>query len=56
MEASGCYGRNCADDVAADAVLLSQATGRPVRVQLMREQEAGWGAKGTGQLIKFEGS
>ncbi|HIE4544375.1 TPA: molybdopterin cofactor-binding domain-containing protein [Providencia rettgeri] len=55
MEASGCYGRNCADDVAADAVLLSQATGRPVRVQLMREQEAGWEPKGTGQLIKIRG-
>jgi nicotinate dehydrogenase subunit B len=33
MEAAGCYGRNCADDVSADAVLLSRAVGRPVRVQ-----------------------
>lgn len=55
MEASGCYGRNCADDVTADAVLLSQATGKPVRVQLMREQEAGWEPKGTGQLIRVRG-
>ncbi len=55
MEASGCYGRNCADDVSADAVLLSEATGRPVRVQLMREQEAGWEPKGTGQLIQVRG-
>lgn len=55
MEASGCYGRNCADDVAADAVLLSQATGRPVRVQLMREQEAAWEPKGSGQLIRVSG-
>lgn len=55
MEASGCYGRNCADDVAADAALLSQATGKPVRVQLMREQEAGWEPKGTGQLIRVRG-
>ncbi|OYX82435.1 MAG: aldehyde dehydrogenase, partial [Azorhizobium sp. 32-67-21] len=31
-EAAGCYGRNCADDVAADAALLSRAVGRPVRV------------------------
>ena len=31
MEAAGCYGRNCADDVSADAVLLSRAVGRPVR-------------------------
>ena len=29
MEAAGCYGRNCADDVSADAVLLSRAVGRP---------------------------
>ncbi|WP_163478725.1 molybdopterin cofactor-binding domain-containing protein, partial [Klebsiella pneumoniae] len=39
MEAAGCYGRNCADDVCADAALLSRAVGRPVRVQLTREQE-----------------
>ncbi|MBD8213831.1 xanthine dehydrogenase family protein molybdopterin-binding subunit [Erwinia persicina] len=55
MEASGCYGRNCADDVAADAALLSRATGQPVRVQLMREQEAAWEPKGTGQLIRVRG-
>jgi CO/xanthine dehydrogenase Mo-binding subunit len=55
MEASGCYGRNCADDVSADALLLSQAVGKPVRVQLMREQEAGWEPKGTGQLIRVRG-
>jgi len=55
MEASGCYGRNCADDVSADAALLAQAVGRPVRVQLMREQEAGWEPKGTGQLIRVRG-
>jgi len=28
LEAAGCYGRNGADDVAADAALLSRATGR----------------------------
>ena len=55
LEASGCYGRNCADDVASDAVLLSQAVGRPVRVQLMREQEAAWEPKGTGQIIRVRG-
>ncbi len=33
-EAAGCYGRNCADDVTADAALLSRAVARPVRVQL----------------------
>ncbi|HEY3597183.1 MAG TPA: molybdopterin cofactor-binding domain-containing protein, partial [Paraburkholderia sp.] len=43
VEGSGCYGHNCADDVAADAALLARALpGRPVRVQLMREQEHTW--------------
>src|SRR5215212_6134185 len=55
MEAAGCYGRNCADDVSADAVLLSRAVGRPVRVQLTREQEHAWEPKGTGQLMDVNG-
>lgn len=54
-EASGCYGRNCADDVAADAVLLSRAVGAPVRVQLSREQEHLWEPKGAAQLIDIKG-
>jgi len=36
---SGCYGLNAADTVSYDAALLSQAVGRPVRVQLSREDE-----------------
>ena len=55
MEAAGCYGRNCADDVSADAALLSRAVGRPVRVQLTREQEHLWEPKGTAQLIEVDG-
>ena len=55
LEAAGCYGRNCADDVSADAVLLSRAVGRPVRVQLTREQEHEWEPKGTAQLIDVNG-
>ncbi len=51
MEASGCYGRNCADDVAADAALLSRSLGRPVRVQLTRQQEHLWEPKGAAQLM-----
>lgn len=51
LEAAGCYGRNCADDVCADAALLSIAVGSPVRVQLTREQEHQWEPKGTGQLM-----
>ncbi|GGX74919.1 molybdopterin-dependent oxidoreductase [Massilia dura] len=42
-EGSGCYGQNGADDVAADAALLArEVPGRPIRVQLMREQENLW--------------
>ncbi len=55
LEAAGCYGRNCADDVSADAVLLSRAVGRPVRVQLTREQEHAWEPKGTAQLVDVNG-
>lgn len=56
MEASGCYGRNCADDVGADAALLSRAVGRPVRVQLTRQQEHQWEPKGAAQLIDVCGA
>lgn len=54
-EASGCYGRNCADDVGADAALLARAVGRPVRVQLSREQEHLWEPKGAAQIMDVEG-
>ncbi len=56
LQASGCYGRNCADDVCGDALLLSRQTGVPVRVQLSREQEHGWEPKGAAQLMDVEGS
>ena len=36
---SGCYGINGADTVSYDAALMSQAVGRPVRVQLSRKDE-----------------
>ncbi len=54
-EAAGCYGRNCADDVTADAALLSRAVGRPVRVQLTREQEHAWEPKGAAQVMDVRG-
>ncbi|WP_137128752.1 molybdopterin cofactor-binding domain-containing protein [Rhizobium sp. FY34] len=54
-QAAGCYGRNCADDVCGDALLLSRATGRPVRVQLTRAQEHLWEPKGAAQLMEVEG-
>ncbi|MCQ0988086.1 molybdopterin cofactor-binding domain-containing protein [Jiella marina] len=54
-QAAGCYGRNCADDVCGDALLLSQAVGRPVRVQLTRTQEHLWEPKGAAQVMDVEG-
>lgn len=55
LEAAGCYGRNCADDVTADAALLSRAVGAPVRVQLTREQEHAWEPKGAAQVMDVRG-
>ena len=55
FEAAGCYGRNCADDVGADAALLSRAVGRPVRVQLSRQQEHLWEPKGAAQVMDVRG-
>jgi nicotinate dehydrogenase subunit B len=50
VEASGCYGRLTADDAAEDAVLMSRAVGKPVRVQWMRSDEQVWAPKGPQQL------
>lgn len=46
VEDAGSYGRPGFEDAAADAVLLSQAVGKPVRVQWMREDMTSWGPKG----------
>lgn len=43
VRGSGCYGLNGADTVSYDAALLSQAVGKPVRVQLSRKDEMAWG-------------
>jgi nicotinate dehydrogenase subunit B len=56
MEASGCYGRNCADDAAAEAALISREIGAPIRLQLMREEEHGWEPKGTTQVMDVRGA
>ncbi|WP_426410001.1 molybdopterin cofactor-binding domain-containing protein [Bradyrhizobium ganzhouense] len=53
-EGAGCYGHNGADDAAADAAMLALAMpGRPVRVQLMREQEHAWDPFGPGMVVKL---
>ena len=41
----GSYGQNEADDCAADCALLSQAVGRPVRLQYMRADATQWDPK-----------
>ena len=48
---AGCYGINGADTVSYDAALLSQAVGRPVRVQLSRQDEMGWENYGSAFVI-----
>ncbi|SEM41801.1 nicotinate dehydrogenase subunit B [Gemmobacter aquatilis] len=55
LQAAGCYGRNCADDVCGDALLLSRAVGQPVRVQLTRAQEHLWEPKGAAQVMEVSG-
>jgi nicotinate dehydrogenase subunit B len=52
VESSGTYGRLTADDAAEDAVLLSRAVGRPVRVQWMRDHEQVWDPKGGQHLTR----
>jgi len=54
-EGSGCYGHNGADDAAADAALLSQLAGRPVRVQWSRADEHGWEPKGAAMTMDVAG-
>ena len=46
VESAGCYGRLTTDDAAEDAVLLSRAVGKPVRVQWSRADEHIWEPKG----------
>jgi CO/xanthine dehydrogenase Mo-binding subunit len=46
---SGNYGHNTYDDVSIAAALLSQAVGKPVRVQFMRWDEHGWDQLGPAQ-------
>ena len=55
VEAAGCYGHNAADDAAADAALLSQAVGKPVRVQWMRHDEHGWEPLGPAMVMDVRG-
>ena len=66
-EGAGVFGRACHDDSALAAAIMSQAVGRPVRVQFMRWDEHGWdnygpahladvraGADADGRIVAFE--
>jgi CO/xanthine dehydrogenase Mo-binding subunit len=55
-EGSGCYGHNGSDDAAADAALMSQLVGRPVRVQWSRADEHGWEPKGVAMVMEIAGA
>jgi nicotinate dehydrogenase subunit B len=50
----GCYGLNGADAVSFDAAVLSQATGRPVRLQFSREDEMMWENLGAACVIEHQ--
>jgi nicotinate dehydrogenase subunit B len=49
---SGCYGLNGADAVSFDAALLSQAVGKPVRLQFSRQDEMMWENFGSACVIE----
>jgi nicotinate dehydrogenase subunit B len=55
VEASGCYGQNGADDVSIDAIVLSRAVGKPVRVQWSRADENGWEAYKAARISECSG-
>jgi len=53
---SGCYGVNGADTVTYDAAILSQAVGKPVRVQLTRKDEMAFENYGPAYVIDQRGA
>jgi nicotinate dehydrogenase subunit B len=53
MEGAGSYGQNGADDSAADAVILSQAVGKPVRLQWSRQDEFVWEPKAPAMVMEI---
>jgi CO/xanthine dehydrogenase Mo-binding subunit len=52
IRGSGCYGLNGADAVSFDAALLSQAVGKPVRLQFSRQDEMMWENLGSACVIE----
>lgn len=56
VEASGCYGHNGADDVTAEAALISKLAGAPIRLQWTRQEEHGWEPLGPGMVHQMRGA
>ena len=54
LEGSGCYGRNGHEDASADAALIAVLTGKPVRVQWMRDDEMARSPKSPPRSMDFE--
>jgi CO/xanthine dehydrogenase Mo-binding subunit len=50
VEGSGTFGHSCYEDAAQAAAVMSQAVGKPVRVQFMRWDELGWDNYGPAHL------
>jgi CO/xanthine dehydrogenase Mo-binding subunit len=55
MPGPGSFGMNDADDCAADAALLAQAVGRPVRLQYMRADGTAWDPKAPPIAFRMRG-
>ena len=55
MDGSQCYGRTAADDAGFEAAFLAKEIGRPVRMQWMRSEEAGWDTKAPAFVVSMKG-
>jgi CO/xanthine dehydrogenase Mo-binding subunit len=56
LDGSGCYGRNGHEDATADAALIAQMIGKPVRVQWTRQDETALAPKSPPRSMDFEAS
>ena len=54
IEGAGCYGRNGTEDAAADAAVIAQLIGKPVRLQWMRADETARSPKSPPRTMDFE--
>ena len=52
VEGSSTFGHSCYEDAAQAAAIMSQAVGKPVRVQFMRADEHGWDNYGPAHLAE----